>query len=139
MRFTELKGIAKEFFGRSHAVEGFVGCLDFGFFRFAEPASFAMKEFVFQLGIELVVLNGRSTVDGTAYFHADKPAAAAAVGQQVAAVAGTDKAGDARQGFAVRYPAGQRGHTVYPIPLRQLLHISGKRMEDGIFSRRFIG
>ena len=48
---------------------------------------------------------------------------------QHSAVAGTDKAGDARQGFAVRYPAGQRGHTVYPIPLRQLLHISGKRME----------
>ena len=83
---SKTEGTLQQFFGRSGAVEGGIGLLDFGLFLFAEPTACAMLQFQFQLGIKLVIFNRRGAVDGVFHLHTDEATATAAVGQQVATV-----------------------------------------------------
>ncbi|EJX06188.1 membrane protein [gut metagenome] len=94
MGIAQPESLTQKFFGGCHAVEGFVVNLNSGFFLFVEPAAFALLQFVFELGIELVIVYWGGAVYGVLHLHTDKTAATATVGQQVAAVAGADKASD---------------------------------------------
>ena len=96
-RLGEAETGADQFFGGRDAVERAVGLLDFGFLFLAEPAAFAVLQFVQQLGVELFIIHRRGAVDGAFHLHTDEAAAARKVGQQVAAVAGSDERGDAGQ------------------------------------------
>ena len=72
--------------------------LYFGFFFVGEPVAGVVLEFVLELGVDLVVVDG-TAVYGVFYFDADEAATSGGVGQEVLAVGGADEGGDAGQGL----------------------------------------
>ena len=82
-----------------------------------------MYQLLFELGIELVVIDGR-TVDGMGEFHADESSTAGGIREQVTAVAGADEGGNAAQRFSaalVRLADIQRFHLHQVLEQRHLL------------------
>ena len=107
----------------SAAIEGLIGCLDFLFFLLGEPIALTMYQLLFELGIELVVIDGR-TVDGMGEFHADESSTAGGIREQVTAVAGADEGGNATQWFGaalVSLADIQRFHLHQVLEQRHLL------------------